>query len=451
MPLGLSLSRPDGTSFVERFDVLPHEEDGVALNLTYVERRIKFQLWQKGASRIFIGGDDRIAEAIAAQYCAAGPRAFDSDLVGNQVYGEPLSVASCALDDLPSPTSHREPLGGHLDGCRIGFDLGGSDRKCAALIDGDVVFSEEVAWAPYFEEDPDYHASGIRDSVQRAADHLPRVDAIGGSAAGIYVDNEVRAASLFRGVPGDVFVRRVRPLFKDLNGEWNDVPFRVINDGDVSALAGSMSLQANGVLGIAMGTSMAAGYCDMQGRITSWINELAFAPVDYRPEAPVDEWSHDAGCGVQYFSQQAVARLAPAAGIEVANGTPAPEILEQVQAMMAADAPGARRIYETIGIYLGYALASYSEFYEMRHVILMGRVTTGEGGQIIIDQARRVLQAEFPGIAGSITVPDEKMKRHGQAVAAASLPRLAPAESPAPGAAFAECARAGGPKPADIR
>ena len=89
------------------------------------------------------------------------------------------------------------------------------------------------------------------------------------------------------------------------------MPFEVVNDGEVTALAGSMSLGENAMLGIALGTSTAAGYVTPDGNITSWLNELAFVPVDYNPAAPTDEWSGDYGVGAQYFSQQAWAGCMP--------------------------------------------------------------------------------------------------------------------------------------------
>ena len=89
--------------------------------------------------------------------------------------------------NLPLERRSQVSLGRHLVGCRIGFDLGGSDRKVAAVIDGRVVWSEEIEWDPYHQPDPQYHWDGIMDSLQRAASHLPHVDAIGGSAAGVYV------------------------------------------------------------------------------------------------------------------------------------------------------------------------------------------------------------------------------------------------------------------------
>jgi predicted NBD/HSP70 family sugar kinase len=254
------------------------------------------------------------------------------------------------------------------------------------------------------------------------------VDAIGGSAAGVYVNNRVKVASLFRGVPPDMFNRRVKDLFLEIKKAWNDVPFEVVNDGEVTALAGSMALGVNAILGIALGTSTAAGYVTPDGNITTWLNELAFVPVDYHPEAPVDEWSGDSGCGVQYFSQQAVARLMPAAGIDAPPDLPLPEKLKRVQALMAAGDARAQKIYQALGTYLGYGIAHFADFYDLRHVLVLGRVTSGRGGDFIVNGAREVLEVEFPELAQRLAfrVPDEKEKRHGQAIAAASLPAIKP-------------------------
>jgi len=262
------------------------------------------------------------------------------------------------------------------------------------------------------------------DSLKRAAAHLSRVDAIGGSAAGVYVNNRVQVASLFRGVPRDLFARRVKNLFLELRTAWNNVPFEVVNDGEVTALAGSMALADNAVLGIALGTSTAGGYVTPEGNITSWLNELAFVPVDFNPQAPVDEWSGDHGVAAKYFSQQGVARLAGPAGIPVEPGTPLPEILKQVQTLMATDDDRARKVYQTIGTYLGYTIAHLADFYDFRHLLILGRVTSGPGGDLILAGAREVLQAEFPELLAraALHTPDEKQKRHGQAIAAASLP-----------------------------
>ena len=365
-----------------------------------------------------------MAAKLAAHYRDDATGRFDSDMVGSKMFDHPLEVVN--TKDIPPERAQARPLGRHLDGCRIGFDLGGSDRKAAAIVDGKVVFSEETVWDPYFHPDPQYHFDGVMDSLQKAAAHLPRVDAIGGSAAGIYVDNRVKVASLFRGVPPDVFNGRVKNLFIEIKKAWQNVPFEVVNDGEVTALAGSMALGRNAVLGIAFGTSTAGGWVNGEGNITPWINELAFVPVDYNPNAARDEWSGDYGVGSQYFSQQAVGRLMPAAAIEAPQDLSLPEKLKRVQSLMAQGDERARKIYETIGVYLGYQIAHFADFYDLRHLLILGRVTSGKGGDVIVAGARELLKTEFPDLAGRIElhVPDEKMKRHGQAIAAASLPDL---------------------------
>ncbi|PTY08368.1 transcriptional regulator [Opitutaceae bacterium EW11] len=424
-PFALVLGRPDGSRKVHESRVLSAQHPAALLNVTYAERLLKFLLWQKGGSRVGVYGAPEIAEALAKTYSPNGARAFDHQFMGEKVYGEPFSVR--AIDKYePEFESDGLAIGRNLDGCRIGFDLGGSDRKAAAVIDGEVVFSEEIAWDPYFQSDPAYHIEGVFDSLKRAAAHLPRVDAIGGSAAGVYVNNEVRVASLFRGVPPGAFEKQIRPMFAGLKARFGGVPFEVVNDGEVTALAGSMSLRDNSVLGISMGTSLAAGYVTSAGRITTWLNELAFAPIDYRADAPRDEWSGDLGCGVQYLSQQAVGRLAEKAGIQFPAKMPLPERLLSVQQAMSEGDTRAAKIYETIGVYFGYAIAHYAEFFDLRRLLVLGRVSSGEGGRVILSQAENVLAREFPELAETIHLhtPDEKNKRHGQAIAAASLPIL---------------------------
>ena len=421
----LALEQTDGTVSHFTTPILPDSHPQAAGNFTYLERIAKFLLWSRGGFRIHFDGPAPLAAKLAAYYREVPTGKFDSNIVGERMFDHPIEV----VHDKALPAEHRSAasLGRHLDGCRIGFDLGGSDRKVAAVIDGKVVFSEETVWDPYFQPDPQYHYDGIMDSLKKAAAHLPRVDAIGGSAAGVYVNNRVKVASLFRGVPPDVFNKRVRDLCLEVRKAWNNIPLEVVNDGEVTALAGSMSLGKNRILGISLGTSTAGGYVNAEGNITSWINELAFVPVDLNPGAATDEWSGDYGCDVQYFSQQCVGRLLAPAGIEVEAGLGLPEKLKQVQKLMDQGDYRARKIYETIGTYLGYAIPHFTDFYDLENVLILGRVTSGPGGDVIIAGAKDVLKAEFPELTNRIAfhIPDEKDKRHGQAVAAASLPTLA--------------------------
>ena len=250
------------------------------------------------------------------------------------------------------------------------------------------------------------------------------VDAIGVSSAGVYIDNKCMVASLFLKVGKDEFDKKVKDIYiRAITDTFGDVPYAVVNDGDVSALAGAMSLEDNNVLGIAMGTSEAVGYVDTEGNICGWLNELAFAPVDGQPDAMEDEWSGDIGCGVKYFSQDGVIKLAPRAGIELTGASPA-EKLKEVQALMAADDARAKAVYESIGVYLGHTLGLYAMFYDIRHVQMLGRVMSGKGGDIIMETASRVMDEEYPDVAFRPEAPDEKTRRVGQSAAAASLPEL---------------------------
>ncbi|MGA0029322.1 MAG: ROK family protein [Opitutales bacterium] len=422
--LTIALRRTDGTASLFRTQVLAPGADDAATYL-HVERTVKFLLWSRGGSDVLLSGPRAatLATRLKSDYAPSGARSFDADFF-RQVFEKPLSFSAVTEAELPGASAAHLPLGRNLEGCRIGFDLGGSDRKCAAVIDGKVVFSEEVKWDPYFQSDPAYHLAGIRHSLELAARYLPRVDAIGGSSAGVYVNNKVRIASLFRGVRDEaVFDAKVRDMFVELAREYA-VPFEVLNDGDVTALAASMSLGRNAVLGVAMGTSVAAGYVDQAGNLTNWLSELAFVPIDYRPDGPSDEWSGDQGCAVQYFSQQGVGRLLPLAGIDLSPSLKLPEQLEELQRLMQQGDPRARKVYEAIGIALGYSIAHFASFYEMGCLLIMGRVTSGQGGSLIIEHAQAVLRDEFPELRIDLVVPSEKDKRHGQAVAAASLPSL---------------------------
>jgi len=423
VPLKIALERDRGLVSVYETRVYPSGHPNASANLPYAERLVKFLLWQRGGWKVTIGGPSEVAEHIKSVYSPRGARAFDYDFMGG-VYSQTFTVEGCSAEDVGPQQEAAVSVGRHLEGCRIGFDAGASDRKVAAVIDGVPVYSEEVPWDPRSQSDPEYHYEHVRAAFKSAAEHMPRVDAIGVSSAGIYIDNHVRVASLFRGIPKDLFEARTSPLYVNLGKEWG-VPTEVANDGDVTALAGSMSLGVNRVLGVALGSSEAVGYVDGGGNITGWLNELAFAPVDYRPNAPVDEWSGDEGCGVQYFSQQAVIRLAPAAGLKLQEGAMPGDKLAEVQQIAKSGDDRALAIFRTIGRYLGYGVAHYADFYDLGNVLILGRVTSGDGGQIILDCAHEVIETEFPELKSiTINLPDEKSRRVGQAVAAASLPQI---------------------------
>jgi predicted NBD/HSP70 family sugar kinase len=431
----LAVEQPSGAVSTADASLFREGHPGAAASRAIFERAVKARLWSCGGARVWVDGPAELVAELRRHYAEDDAGRWDARMMGEAVYGSPFEVVAAPRERFPVSQDKHTDLGRHLEGCRIGFDLGASDRKAAAVIDGEVVFSEEILWDPARQTDPQWHFDQIMDSLKRAAAHLPRVDAIGGSAAGIYVDSRIRVASLFRSVPIEVFKARVPNLFNEMKMAWGGIPFVVVNDGEVTALAGSMAGNVGGLLGIAMGSSQAAGFVTCEGRLTSWLNELAFVPIDYAPAAPLDEWSGDRGCGVQYMSQQAVGRLLAPAGIEADPEMTLPNRLVLLQQLMQSGDERAARVYATLGTYLGYALLEYRDIYDFDHLLVLGRVVTGMGGDIILDWARRVLASDAADpAAGPNARPaaitfhtvSERDKRHGQAVAAASLPALEP-------------------------
>lgn len=422
-PLSIAVERSGG--LISVYDTFIHgTSEMVDADNYYCDRLVKFLLWAKGGFKVYICGDENVYNYIKKTYSKDGARAFDFDFM-ERVYEKPFEVVSVAdVNKKPSANEKAKAIGKHLDGCRIGFDAGGSDRKVSAVIDGECVYSEEVVWLPKVTADPDYHFNGIVDSFKTAASKMPRVDAIGVSSAGIYIDNRTMVASLFLAVPRDQFDAKVKDIYIRAAKEIGDVPIEVVNDGDVTALAGAIGLNEGEVLGIAMGTSEAVGYVDKDDNITGWLNELAFAPIDAQSTAMEDEWSGDIGCGVKYFSQDSVIKLAKPAGIELDETATPAEKLKVVQDLMQNDDPRATKIFQSIGVYLGHALGYYADFYDVKHILMLGRVMSGKGGDIVLNLANDVLAEEYPHVKAKAETPDEKTRRVGQSVAAASLPEI---------------------------
>lgn len=425
-PIRIAVEQGNGSIYVfERAIDRDTSSAATAVNLRLLEREVKFLLWAVGGFRLHIDAPEPLVGLLRDYVYRYSPnRLFDMEVMGPIIYGHPFEIRHACGGAFPAASHVTLPLGRHTGGCRVAIDKGASDIKAYAEQDGQKTFAAEFKWDPKPQSDPAYHYEHIRHALRAAAASLPRLDAIGVSSAGVYVANEARIASLFRGVPRDLFQSEIVPMYHRIQAEFGGIPVVVANDGSVSALAGSMSLNRNRVLGLAFGSSLAAGYVDATGNITTWLDELAFVPIDVNPLAPADEWSGDRGCGVQYLSQQAVNRLLAPAGIEVPHDMGVPERLEHVQALMRQGEPRAEKIYQTIGAYFGYALAHYANYYDIGTVLVMGRVTTGAGGEIILKVANEVLSREFPGLTIDVRLPDEASRRVGQAAAAASLPQI---------------------------
>ena len=419
----IAIERENG--LVTVYETKLRGEDFAEANYRYAERIVKMLLWSVGGWKVYLFGDDIIAKRMQEEYREDGKRAFDVGFM-QDVYERTFEFVISDAAHFPASHEQTKKAGGHTKGCRIGFDAGGSDRKVSAVIDGDTIYSEEVVWHPKTSEDPQYQFDGIVAAFKTAASKLPRVDGIGVSSAGVFIGNAPMVSSLFIKVPRSrreevktIYDRAAKKI-----GE--NVPIVVANDGDVTALAGSMSLGTGRVMGLAMGTSEAVGYVNEERNILGWFNELAFAPVDLNEYAMRDEWSGDIGVGCKYFSQDAVIKLAPAAGIALSDTLTPAEKLKEVQKLVECNQESAKKIFVSIGCYLAHTLALYSQFYDLRYLLVLGRVASGMGGELIVSECNRVLAEEYPVLAEMITVslPDEKFRRVGQSMAAASLPEV---------------------------
>ena len=436
-PVGIAIEREEGKVTV--FETKLRDTSFEEANLRYLERYIKFCLWSVGGWKVTVCGCDEEAARVREEYVLGGPRDFDVNFMMN-TYERPFEFEICAPSDLPAANDTDKSVGGHLEGCRIGFDAGGSDRKVSAVIDGESVYSEEVVWHPKLSEDISYQYDGIVDSFKTAASKMPRVDGIGVSTAGVLIGNAPMVSSIFLKISRDNW-DEVKTVYDRAAKEIGDVPIVVANDGDVTALAGAMSMDVAPVMGIAMGTSEAGGYVNADRNVLGWFNELAFAPVDLNENSMADPWSGDTGVGATYFSQDSVIKLAPAAGIPLDESLAPAEKLKVVQNILEGvdvdvDAEdqvendlklaGAIAIFRSIGCYLAHTLVLYGLFYDLKYVLILGRVASGDGGEILVEECNRVLANEYPELYDKITVmlPDEKMRRVGQSVAAASLPEV---------------------------
>ena len=166
----------------------------------YLERYVKFLLWSIGGFRVYVCGCSDLAKRLQKAYSPEGDRAFDFDLF-QKLYERPLEIVDLPLSECPQPNESPVPIGGHIDGCRIGFDAGGSDRKVSAVVNGEVIYSEEVIWHPKTNPDPTYQYNEILSAFRTAASKMPRVDAIGVSSAGVFIGNAPMISSIFYCVP----------------------------------------------------------------------------------------------------------------------------------------------------------------------------------------------------------------------------------------------------------
>jgi len=439
-----ALPRADGCARY-KLPVFDESNEYVEASIYLAGVLIQEMIWQRSAAALFLAGPRKICEALKAAYSIGGAYEFEARQMP-MVCGtpnSPFAVFVTKPEQLPPAKDTPQVCGKDADGCRLAFDLGKSDIKTVAVMDNQVVYSKETEW-DVTNPDPEYHYTAIMKALSIAKDALPKVDAIGGSATGtVSGKNEATWCDIFPNVPPDVYKAKVVNIFnrmaKDLAG---DVPLKVINDGEVTALAAVQKIGKGNVLGISMGSSEGGGYADADGNLLGWINEMCYIKLDLNPEAPTDPWSKGAHRGLShmYLGQRGATKLAAKAGVKVPENYvyPHPDMctikhedhaqcLKLIQKAMAnpSETDYVKDLYVTVGVYLGYALAQYCEFYAIDHVMILGRVSKGAGGDLMLETAKKVLQREFPEYAHiEFHTADDHFKAVGQCIAAAALPEI---------------------------
>ncbi|CAK9064691.1 unnamed protein product [Durusdinium trenchii] len=440
-----ALPRADGCARY-KLPVFPEGHEDIDASIYLAGVLIQEMIWQRSAKSLLLCGPAKICEALAKDFSVDGKYSFEVTSMPN-VCGtpdSPFEVKIVSEAELPEAKDTPQVCGKSANGCRLAFDLGKSDIKTVAVKDEEVVYSKETEW-DVTNPDPDYHFKAVTAALKLAKEKLPKVDAVGGSATGtLGANNEATWCDIFPNVPPAVYKQKVVDIFqriaKDVAG---DVPLKVINDGEVTALAAVQKLGGKGnIMGISMGSSEGAGYANAQGNLMGWINELCYVKLDMNPEAPTDPWTKGAHTGMShmYLGQRGATKLAAKAGVKVpANYVyPHPEMctikhenhaqcLKLIQKAMEDPAvrPQVEQLYVTMGVYLGYALAQYCEFYSIDHVMILGRVSKGAGGDIMLNTAKKVLETEFPEYASmQFHTADDHFKAVGQCIAAAALPTL---------------------------
>jgi len=439
--LSFVVERPGGCFGRDKLPVFAETHEGFDASVFIAGEAIRYMIWQRGGFKLLLSGPAKICEQLKEAFSPTGKYAFEATTMP-QIYKEPWIVGIVSEKELPANKDVPVICGKEATGCRIAFDLGKSDVKCVAVKDGDVIDSAETEW-DVTNPDPQYHYDVIVKAMKAIAAKLPGpIEAIGGSATGaVSADSEATWCDCFPNVAPDLYKERVVPIFNDIaKNEFGGVPIKVINDGEVTAVAGGQMVGAGCLFGISLGSSEGSGYVDADGNLTGWINENAYNPFDINPEGAVNVWSPHRGDASMYLGQRAATRLAKKGGIDLpadmmpehpsmnaASHVPHAQCLKKIQAAMKDPKlePQARKIYETIGVFMGYAIAQYCEYLDIKHVLILGRVTTGVGGDIMMEYARKVLAADFPELADiKFHTPTEHMKRVGQCVAAAALPEL---------------------------
>jgi len=441
--LTFALPRPQGCARGE-LKVFPEDDPRYGASIILAGVIIQETIWRCGATELQLAGPAKLCETLKTAYSAGGTYAFEAETMpkafGLSSAFEVKIVGAAA--DMPAGFDTPQECGKEANGNRLAFDLGKSDIKTVAIKDGEVLDSAETEW-DVTATDPEYHFEAIvkamRATIERAEKKgFGKIEAVGGSATGtVSAANEATWCDIFPNVPPDAYKEKVVNIFARIAKEVaGDVPLKVINDGEVTALAAVQKIKKGNVLGISMGSSEGGGYANADGNLMGWINELCYMKLDMNPRAPTEPWSNcHRGLSHMYLGQRGATKNAhkickvpdnyvyPHPDMCTIKHEDHAQCLKLVQAAFKDDPAKAGDLYRTCGVYLGYGLAQYTEFYKIDHVMILGRVSKGDGGDLMLKVAAEVLATEFPDLPPiQFHTADDHFKAVGQCIAAAALP-----------------------------
>jgi len=429
--------------------VFPEDDERYQATVILAGIMIQESIWRCGASSLQLAGPASLCQTLKTAYSKGGTYEFEADVMP-KANGTPDKVFEVTVvagpADLPAEKDTPQVCGKSAGGNRLAFDLGKSDIKTVAIKDGEVLDSAETEW-DVTNADPQYHFDAIVAAMKKTianaeAKGFGKIEAVGGSATGtVSANNEATWCDIFPNVPQDVYKEKVVDIFKRIAKEVaGDVPLKVINDGEVTALAAFQRINKGNVMGISMGSSEGGGYANVDGNLMGWINELCYIKLDMNPEAPDDPWTKGAHRGLShmYLGQRGATKNAYKI-CEVPDNYKYPhpdmctikhedhaQCLKLIQKAMVDTPEKATDLYRTCGVYLGYGLAQYCEqHYKIDHVMILGRVSKGAGGDIMLKVAAEVLETEFPELPKiTFHTADDHFKAVGQCIAAAALPTI---------------------------
>ena len=445
------------------FEALPPELKEVIGRYVYISLYNRFHTI--GAEHLYIDAPKSIFDFIQSELFPSQEDEFHSEHRPNgqprspsdyfgDVYETVFTVEQKSLEAINTLQSERpqasvtEQKAINLEGAFVGLDVGKSDVKAAFVYNGKVLASVEEKWnaaagEPEKITNPERHFEMLSQLVQRALEEgsakvreedpsfVDHIDGIGLAWNGAVNNNRIRGrfAPVVKGLDKADFEAEIAPMATKLEKKF-EVSVAVLNDGDAGALLVAVDKNAHNVLAWSLGSGLASGYVDAQGNVTDYLTEMGNVVTDMTSSALRHSVTGMPGAIQRTLSQRYVLHYAAQLGIPLdleASGEPVQSAknLETVQEIYSHGAPHeqalVRQIFIQLGQELAVAIQEVHAYLPIENVVLFGRVMTGEPGDLIVEEAKRVLKKQAPQLANHITIEkiDEDLVRGGQAVGAA--------------------------------